>query len=71
LQKSNDYAIIKKQIIELVRFMKLKEKTKAIHLRKLGKSYSEIRKWVNFSKSTLNLWLKGIEFAPEQKVRTI
>lgn len=49
--------------------MKLKEKIKAIHLRRLGKSYGEIHKQVNVSKSTLSLWLRDIELTPEQKAR--
>lgn len=47
--------------------MKFTEKIKAIHLRNLGKSYSEIRKQVSVSKSTLSLWLRDIEFTPKQK----
>ncbi len=47
--------------------MKFKKKLKAIYLRKLGKSYSEIRKRIKVSKSTLSLWLKGIELTPEQR----
>ncbi|MDP2864360.1 MAG: hypothetical protein Q8N73_01715 [bacterium] len=46
--------------------MKFKEKIKAISLRKLGKSYSEIHKKVRVSKSTLSLWLRGIRLTPEQ-----
>jgi len=49
--------------------MKLKEKIKAIRLRKLGKSYSEIRKKVKVSKGTLSLWLRDIELTPEQEER--
>jgi hypothetical protein len=49
--------------------MKLKEKIKAIHLRKLGKSYSEIRRQLNVSKSTLSLWLRDIKLKPEQERR--
>ncbi len=49
--------------------MKLKEKIEVIRLRKLGKSYSEIRKQVNVSKSSLSLWLRGIRLTPEQIVR--
>lgn len=49
--------------------MKLNEKIEAIHLRKLGKSYSEIHKQVNVSKSTLSLWLRDIKLTPEQKRR--
>lgn len=46
--------------------MKLDEKIEAIHLRKLGKSYSEIRREVSVSRGTLSLWLRGIELSPEQ-----
>ena len=49
--------------------MKLKEKNKAIGLRKLGKSYGEIRKKVKVSKSSLSLWLKDIKLSPEQEKR--
>lgn len=49
--------------------MKLKEKIRAIKLRKLGKSYSEIRKQVKVSKSTLSLWLRDIKLTPEQEKR--
>ena len=38
--------------------MKLNERIEAIRLRKLGKSYSEIRKKVKVSKGTLSLWLR-------------
>lgn len=47
--------------------MKLNEKIEAIRLRKLGKSYSEIRQQINVSKSTLSLWLRDIELSLEQK----
>ncbi len=49
--------------------MKLKEKIKAISLRKLGKSYSEIRKKIKVSKGTLSLWLRDIKLTPEQEKR--
>lgn len=49
--------------------MKLNEKIKAIRLRKLGKSYSEIRKKVKVSKGTLSLWLRDVKLTPEQKKR--
>ena len=49
--------------------MKLNEKIKAIRLRKLGKSYSEIRKKVKVSKGTLSLWLRDIKLTPEQENR--
>jgi len=49
--------------------MKLKKKIIAINLRKLGKSYSEIRKKVKVSKGTLSLWLRDIKLTPEQEKR--
>lgn len=49
--------------------MKLKEKIRAITLRKLGKSYSEIRKKVKVSKGTLSLWLRDIKLIPVQEKR--
>lgn len=49
--------------------MRLKEKIKAISLRKSGKSYSEIRKEVKVSKGTLSLWLRDIKLTPEQEKR--
>lgn len=50
-------------------FMKLKEKLRAIRLRKLGKSYSEIQKRARVSKSTLSLWLRDIKLTPIQEKR--
>lgn len=49
--------------------MKLKEKIKAIQLRKQGKSYGEILKQVCVSRSTLSLWLRNIELTPTQQER--
>lgn len=49
--------------------MKLNEKNKAIHLRKIGKSYSEIRKKVKVSKGTLSIWLRDVSLSAEQKKR--
>lgn len=49
--------------------MKLKEKLKAICLRKLGKSYSEIRKQLKVSKGTLSLWLRNVKLTSEQEKR--
>ena len=49
--------------------MKLNEKTEAVHLRKLGRSYSEIRKKIKVSKGTLSLWLRDIKLTPEQEER--
>jgi hypothetical protein len=42
------------------------ERRKVIELRKSGKSYSEIRKIVNVSKSSLSLWLKDVILTDEQ-----
>jgi hypothetical protein len=47
--------------------MKLKEKIEAIRLRKLGKSFSEIRGKVKVSKGTLSTWLKDIKLTPKQE----
>ncbi len=49
--------------------MKLQEKFLAIKLRKKGRSYSEIRKKIKVSKSTLTSWLRDIELSPGQKER--
>jgi len=49
--------------------MKLKEKIRAIKLRKLGKSYGEIRKQARVSKGTLSLWLRDIKLTSEQEKR--
>jgi len=49
--------------------MKFEEKIKAIYMRKLGKSYGEIRKKIKISKSTLSLWLRDIQLKPEQEKR--
>jgi len=48
---------------------KIKEKEKAIKLRKQGYSYSEILKKVLVSKSTLSLWLRSIGLAKRQEQR--
>lgn len=49
--------------------MKFKEKNQAINLRKLGKSYGEILKEIQVSKSTLSLWLRDIQLKTEQEKR--
>jgi len=49
--------------------MKLQEQYKAIELRKLGKSYSEIRKEMRVSKSSLSRWLKDVKLTPAQEER--
>lgn len=48
---------------------KIKEREKAINLRKEGFSYSEILKQIPVAKSTLSLWLKSVGLAKEQKQR--
>lgn len=48
---------------------KLKEKEKAIKLRKRGLSYSEILKKVHVSKSTLSSWLRSVHLTKRQKQR--
>jgi len=48
---------------------KLKEKQKAIKLRKKGFCYSEILKEVPVAKSTLSLWLQDVGLAKKQKQR--
>lgn len=47
--------------------LKLKEKEKAIKLRKRGLSYSEILKKISVAKSTLSLWLRSVGLARKQK----
>lgn len=42
------------------------EKRKVVELRKQGKSYSEIRKIIKVSKSSLSLWLKDVILTDEQ-----
>lgn len=44
-------------------------KEKAIRLRRLGLSYSEIRKTVRVAKSTLSLWLRSVGLARRQRQR--
>ena len=48
---------------------KIKEKEKAIKLRKRGLSYSEILKEVKVAKSTLSLWLRSVGLSKQQKQR--
>ena len=43
----------------------LKEKERAILLRKKGQTYGEIRKKIKISKSTLSMWLRDIEVPAE------
>lgn len=42
-------------------------KNKAIKLRKDGKSYSEILKYIPVAKSTLSLWLRSVNLSKRQK----
>ena len=49
---------------------KQREKQKALKLRKLGKSYSQIKKVLRISKSTLSSWLKNYPLPPE-KIREL
>ena len=49
--------------------LKLKEKEKAIKLRKRGYSYSEILKEIPVAKSTLSLWLRSVGLAKRHKQR--
>jgi hypothetical protein len=46
---------------------KIKEKNKAIILRKKGFSYSEILKEIPIAKSTLSLWLRDVGLSKKQK----
>lgn len=48
---------------------KIKEKEKAINLRKKGLSYSEILKEVPVAKSTLSRWLRSVGLSKYQKQR--
>jgi len=49
--------------------MKLREKIKAIQLRKKGKSYKEIKEKITVSKGTLSVWLRDIKLTPGQEKR--
>lgn len=48
---------------------KIKEKERAINLRKKGFSYSEILKEISVTKSTLSLWLRSVGLSKKQKQR--
>src|SRR3989338_6109218 len=48
---------------------KIKERRSVITLRKEGKTYSEIRKAVKVSKSTLSIWLKSYPLSGKQLLR--
>ena len=50
-------------------FTKMREKEKAIKLRKEGLSYSEILKEVVVSRSTLSLWLREVGLSLQQQQR--
>ncbi len=52
-------------------FGKLKEKSKALQLRRQGYSYSEILKEIQVSKDTLSRWCKDIVLTEKQKHRLI
>lgn len=45
---------------------KLKEKRFALQLRNQGKSYSQIKKQINVSKSSLSLWLRNLPLSSNQ-----
>ncbi len=49
--------------------MEFTKKLKAVNLRKEGLSYSEIKRIIPVTKSTLSRWLKDIELTCEQKKR--
>ncbi|MBL7045871.1 MAG: hypothetical protein ISR99_02490 [Parcubacteria group bacterium] len=49
--------------------MKIKQKEKAIQLRRKGWTYSEILNEVSVAKSTLSLWLRDVGLAESQKQR--
>ncbi len=48
---------------------KIKEKEKAIKLRRKGLSYREILEEISVSKSTLSLWLRSVGLSKKQKQR--
>ena len=45
---------------------KLQKREMALQLRKLGKSYSDIKASIGVSKSTLSLWLREYPLPPER-----
>jgi hypothetical protein len=55
--------------LKWIMLQKLDSKTKAVELRRIGFSYSEILKHVYVSQSSLSLWLKDIKLTDEQKLR--
>jgi hypothetical protein len=48
---------------------KIKEKEKAIKLRRQGKTYSEILSIIPVAKSTLSIWLQSVNLSKKQKQR--
>jgi hypothetical protein len=52
-------------------YMKILEKIKAVELRKQGKSYSHILKFLKVSKSTLSSWLRDIELTKIQQQKLL
>ncbi|MDD3728951.1 MAG: hypothetical protein PHH50_01355 [Candidatus Pacebacteria bacterium] len=46
---------------------KIKEKEKAIKLRKKGLSYNDILKEIPVAKSTLSLWLRDVGLSKRQR----
>ena len=51
--------------------MKFNDKIAAIGLRKKGKTYSQILKKINVSRSSLSLWLRNIELTDSQKKKIL
>lgn len=47
---------------------RIKDRRKAIELRKLGKTYSDIKKELGISKSTLSVWLDDFSLTTEQTI---
>jgi len=48
---------------------RLRMREEATRLRKLGYSYSDLQKELGLSKSTLSVWLSGLELSPEARTR--
>ena len=49
---------------------KFEERSKAIELRKQGKSYSQIKSFIKVSKSTLSIWLKDFPLS-DKRIREL
>lgn len=64
----NHYVIV--YITSILKFMKKELKQKAIKMRLKGMSYSEIRKIIKVSKSTLSLWLEKYPLS-EKRLREL